>query len=114
MGQSAPSPTHRIVTERRTGWVKVGAALLGVGILFFAVGIVVVVGQQAVHLAAAKGRARVGNPITFDANDADYTVLVTPDPLLADQVENRIASLESVNYCGESLAPHALRAAGFH
>lgn len=85
----------QVPTVRRTGLLKVGGLLASFGFLALLVGGIVLAGQQVVQVAAAKGRARVGNPITFDARDGkDYAVTLIPDPGSADFTEGHIADLE--------------------
>jgi hypothetical protein len=91
---ATPAPTRRIVTVRRTGAIKLGLALVIGGIALIAVGSVIAVGQQAVQLAAASGRARVGNPIRFDAEEARYVVTFVADPIARDFAEDRIQYMD--------------------
>lgn len=56
-------------------------------------GAFLLIAEQAVSLAAADGRARIGSPISFEARDTTYTIAVVPDPTMSDPVESRIARL---------------------
>jgi hypothetical protein len=57
-------------------------------------GALLVSGEQAVQVAAADGRARIGNPITFDADTRQYAITLTPDPLVGRFTEDRVGQLD--------------------
>ncbi len=93
-GAAAP-PTRRIVTVRNERALRWGWAAVGLGIILVAIGSAVGVGSQALQVAAAKGRAQVGNPVTFDAErDKTYGITLIPEPTTADFVEDRIGQLD--------------------
>lgn len=93
-GPATPVPTRRIVTVRRAGALRWGWACVGVGILLVAVGALIGTGSQALQVATAKGRAQVGNPVTFDADEGKtYAITVIPEPTTGDFVEERISQL---------------------
>lgn len=89
-----PVPTRRIVTVRNTRAIGIGWMLILVGVVLVVIGAAVGFGSQALQLAAAEGRAQVGNPVTFDAEDgATYAITVIPEPTTGDFVEDRISQL---------------------
>lgn len=90
----APEPAASTVTTRRTGWMRGGAAAVALGFLLLIVGGLLLAGQQVVQLAAAKGRARVGNPVTFTSKDGNYRVIFTPDPLSSDSDDPPVQQLD--------------------
>lgn len=91
---STPEPTRRIVTVRDARALRLGWAAVGIGIVLVVAGAAIGFGSQALQVAAAKGRAQVGNPVTFDADDGKtYAVTLIPEPTTGDFVEDRIAQL---------------------
>ena len=87
-------PTRRIVTVRDGRSLRWGWAAIGVGIVLVAIGALVGVGSQVLQVASAEGRARVGNPVTFDARQGTtYAITLIPDPTTADFVEERVGQL---------------------
>jgi hypothetical protein len=93
-GAPAPAPTRRIVTVRRQRPLRFGIAGVAVGLLAIVGGALLVSAEQAVQVAAAEGRARVGNPVTFDADEREYAITLTPDPLVGQLTEDRIGQLD--------------------
>jgi hypothetical protein len=91
---AAPVPSRRIVTVRRQRPLRLGIAGVVVGLIALCTGAVLVSGEQAVQVATAEGRARVGNPVTFDAAEREYAITLTPDPLLGQLTEDRIGQLD--------------------
>jgi hypothetical protein len=92
---SAPVPTRRIVTVRNERALRWGWAAVGIGIILVAIGALIGFGSQAIQVAAAKGRAQVGNPVTFDADGGTtYAITLIPEPTTGDFVEDRIAQLD--------------------
>jgi hypothetical protein len=74
--------------------VRFGWAAIGIGIILVVVGWLIGLGSQALQVAAAKGRAKVGNPVTFDAADGKtYAITLIPEPTTGDFVEDRIGQL---------------------
>jgi hypothetical protein len=91
---TAPAaPTRRIVTVRSTKLITIAGTALGLGLVAILIGALVLAGEQTASVVAAKGRARVGNPLRFDAVDADYVLTLTPDPDTADFVGSRVEQL---------------------
>ena len=89
-----PTPTRRIVTVRRERSLRWGWGAVGLGIVLVVIGMFVGFGSQALQVAAAKGRAQVGNPITFDAAAGKtYAITLIPEPTTGDFVEDRIGQL---------------------
>jgi hypothetical protein len=87
-------PTRRIVTVRDGRALRWGWAAIGLGIVLVAIGGLVGVGSQVLQVASAEGRARVGNPVTFDARQGTtYAITLIPDPTTADFVEERVGQL---------------------
>lgn len=87
-------PTRRIVTVRDGRSLRWGWAAIGLGIVLVAIGGLVGVGSQVLQVASAEGRARVGNPVTFDARQGTtYAITLIPDPTTADFVEERVGQL---------------------
>jgi hypothetical protein len=83
---AVPAPLARSV---RLGW-----AAIGIAIVLVVVGWLIGLGSQAWQVAAAKGRAKVGNPVTFDAADGKtYAITLIPEPTTGDFVEDRIGQL---------------------
>lgn len=92
--QVGPVPTQRIVTVRNPRSLRLGWSAVGIGIVLVAIGAAVGWGSQALQVAAAKGRAQVGNPVRFDAQDGKtYAITVIPEPTTGDFVEDRISQL---------------------
>lgn len=96
MTEPAPAPTRRIVTVRRQRPLRVGIAGVALGLLGIVAGALAVSGEQAVQVATAEGRGRVGNPISFDAGAREYAITLTPDPLLGELTEERVGQLDCV------------------
>ncbi|HWJ98518.1 MAG TPA: hypothetical protein VNQ33_10190 [Acidimicrobiales bacterium] len=91
---TVPVPTRRIVTVRNERTLRLGWAAVGIGIVLVVIGAAVGFGSQALQVAAAKGRAKVGNPVTFDADDGTtYAITLIPEPTTGDFVEDRISQL---------------------
>jgi hypothetical protein len=87
--QAAPSatpsatPTRRIVTERRERPLRAGIGLAAAALVLLVLGGVLTFAAQALEVSTGE-RAFVGNPVTFDANDGEYTVLLLTSPIVAD------------------------------
>jgi hypothetical protein len=82
------------VTVRDQRAIRLGWAAIGIGVVLVVIGAAVGFGSAALQVAAAKGRAKVGNPVTFDAADgATYAITLIPEPATGDFVEDRIAQL---------------------
>ena len=91
---AAPTPTRRIVTVRNTRALRTGWVLVGIGVVALVAGAALSTASQAWQLATADGRARVGNPVTFDAGEgATYAITLIPDPPAGEFVEDRIQQL---------------------
>ncbi len=91
---TTPAPTRRIVTVRNTRALRLGWVGIGVGVVLVVIGATVGWGSQALQVATAEGRAQVGNPIRFDADDGTtYAITVIPEPTTGDFVEDRISQL---------------------
>lgn len=91
---AVPAPTRRIVTVRNQRAIRGGWLAVLAGIVLVVIGAAIGFGSQALQVAAAKGRAQVGNPITFDAEDGTtYAITLIPEPTTGDFVEDRISQL---------------------
>lgn len=92
---ATPTPTRRIVRERRSGAVWTGVVLVVAALIALGIGGLTLNAAQALEVATAEGRARVGSEITFDAEAGQsYVILLTPDPGTTNFVEDRIAHLK--------------------
>jgi hypothetical protein len=75
--------------------VRLGWSAIGIAIILVVVGWLIGLGSQALQVAAAKGRAKVGNPVTFDAaGGKTYAITLIPEPTTGDFVEDRIGQLD--------------------
>ena len=86
---------------RRQGAVATGAALAVASVVALVVGFVLIGATQAIEVAAAEGRARVGNAVSFDADARTYVVIFTPDPGTEPFVGDRLAQLDCVATYGD-------------
>jgi len=73
---SAPAPRLRVVTERRQVPFRIGIIGLVVGALITIAGAALLLATQSLSVAAADGRAQIGNPIAFTADDGNYVLLL--------------------------------------
>lgn len=74
-----PVPRTRVVTERRRRPFVAGLACCAVGLAVTLIGAVTSVATQAVEVAGAERSAALSSPITFDAGDETYGIILLPD-----------------------------------
>ena len=83
-----PEPRTRVVTQRRRRPFVAGLACCAIGLAVTLIGAVTSAATQAVEVAGAEGRAALSSPITFDAGDETYGIILLPDAtgVAADQL----------------------------
>lgn len=90
---TVPEPearTKRVVrTERRQGPLRWGVAAVVAGIGLLVAGVVLGFGISAAELVGASGRAKVGDPVTFDAEAGDYAIVFVRGELDSEQLRDR-------------------------
>lgn len=74
-----PVPRTRVVTERRRRPFVTGLVCCAVGLAVTLIGAATSAATQAVEVAGAEGRAALSSPITFDAGDETYGIILLPD-----------------------------------
>ena len=93
---ATPSATRRVVrTERRERPYRAGIALEVVGILTIVGGALLSTALSGTEVLAASGRARVGAPIEFEADDRSYVIVMIRGETNSDGfIEESVASMD--------------------
>lgn len=84
---------RRVVTERRRRPLMIGIWLAGAGLAVTIIAGLLLAGNQAVQVLAAEDRATVPDPLTFEAQDSSYAVLLLPTTIGIPFMGNPVAAL---------------------
>ena len=91
---TGPPPSLRVTTERRRRPFIAGLVCAVGGLVITLAGAVVTWSTQALEVATAEGRAQVGNPIEFDAQDRTYGLILITDLTFAGGDREPVQALD--------------------
>ena len=87
-------PTEALTSTKGSGWLRASLVAVSIGFILLVIGGITLAGGQAVQVATADGRAKVGNPVRFEAEAGEYTITFIAEPTTKDFVEDRIAQMD--------------------